>query len=393
VGTERINRYAPILRRVVEKGLWGDSPLFLLDVGASGGIEPHWRVFGDRLRAIGFEPLISEVDRLNRAAEGTDVRYEAAFVTCRDYDALFPPDLRNDRVRSRSNDAFARTSATRAQELLNMNYVEQVFNAGTPITYSDLFVVLDEFIPRDEYGKLDFIKVDTDGHDIEVVLGTEQMLSAGHVLGFSIEAQFHGAPHDSANTFANIDRFMRGHGFTLFDLDVFRYSRAALPAPFIYDIPAQTTSGQVLWGEAVYFRDIGDAEYEQKWPFEMTRERIVKLACLFALFGVPDCAAEMLTVRGDFLDAATRQELLDTLTPPEGPGMPERPSYADYVGRFERDVKSFYPSSKRVPESRPAAPASAAAAKAEKARVANASDAAEEYLAELRARLAELKAR
>lgn len=389
-----MNRHAPILRRIVEQRLWGDAPLFLIDVGASGGIETHWLVFGDLLRAIGFEPLVSETERLNRAAEGTAVRYEAAFVTCRDYDRLFPPDVRNDRVRSRSNDPFPRTSATRAQELLNMNYAESVFNAGTPLVYADRRVVLDEFIPPDQHATVDFIKVDTDGHDIEVVLGTERMLSAGNVLGFSIEAQFHGASHDSANTFANIDRFMRGHGFTLFDLEAFHYSRAALPAPFVYDIPAQTTAGQVLWGEAVYFRDLGDSEYERKWPFEVTRERVLKLACLFALFGVSDCAAELLTVRGDLLDPSVKNELLDLLTPAIEPNG-ERPSYADYVGAFERDPTSLYASSQREARRAAALPASVEPAPLDKAKMpaAKKGETAEEYIAGLRARLAELKAR
>lgn len=39
----------------------------LADVGASGGISKLWHVFGDALRATGFDPLIGEVARLNNA--------------------------------------------------------------------------------------------------------------------------------------------------------------------------------------------------------------------------------------------------------------------------------------------------------------------------------------
>jgi FkbM family methyltransferase len=346
MATERTNWNPPMLRRLVDQRLWGDAPLFLVDVGASGGIEGQWRLFGDALRAVAFEPLVSEVERLNRVEQNPDVVYEAAFVGCRDYDRLFPADLRNDRIRSRSNDSFQRVSATRAADLMRMNYVEEVFNGGAPAVYSDRRVVLDDYFTPDQYGDVDFIKIDTDGHDIEVLLGAQQMMKAGGVLGFSIESQLHGATHDSANTFANIDRLMRGHGFTLFDLEVYRYTRSTLPGPFVYDIPAQTHAGQTLWGEAVYFRDFGDETYQQKWDCLITRERVLKLAALFELFGLGDCAAELLMARGGFLDPAMRTALLDALVPTVAgqTGV----SHADHLASFTKDPQSLYPSRRKV---------------------------------------------
>src|SRR5215216_1816179 len=111
MSTERLNTAPAMLSRIVGDRLWGDSDFFLIDVGASGGIERHWSVFGDRLRAIGFEPLVAEAQRLQQRAAGTKINYEAAFVTCRDFDRLFPPELRNDRIRSKNNDPFQRASA------------------------------------------------------------------------------------------------------------------------------------------------------------------------------------------------------------------------------------------------------------------------------------------
>src|SRR5690606_20933333 len=101
-----------------------------------------------------------------------------------------------------------------------------------------------------------------------------------------VEAQLHGAVHDYANTFSNIDRYLRARGFTLFDLEIYRYSRAALPAPVAIRVPAQTIAGQVHWGEAVYFRDLAHPGYEAMFGIDSTRERLVKLCALFATFGL-----------------------------------------------------------------------------------------------------------
>jgi FkbM family methyltransferase len=335
-----------MLSRILTDRLWGDTDFFLIDVGASGGIERHWSVFADRVRAIGFEPLLAEAERLQQRAAGTRIRYEAAFVTCREFDRLFPPALRNDRIASKNNDPFQRVSAVRAQELMRMNYAESVFNLGAPAVYTDRFVVLDDFIPAADHPSIDFVKIDTDGHDFEVLLGTDAILRSGGVLGMSIEAQFHGAVGEYANTFANIDRFMREHGFSLFDLEVYRYSRAALPAPFVYDIPAQTTSGQVLWGEAIYFRDLAYVDYGRTWAYEITRERVLKLAALYELFGLPDCAAELLVNRRPVVEPDA-EALLDLLASPET-GVAG--AYAEYITTFERDPQALYRGRRRAAE-------------------------------------------
>jgi hypothetical protein len=358
MSTERLNVRPAIIPRVLAERLWGGSDLFLIDVGASGGIGAEWQVFGDRLRAVGFEPLVAEAERLQQRAEGSKLRYEAAFVTCRDFDQLFPLEVRHDPFTSNTNHAFGRVSALRALELMRMNYVQQVFNTGAHAQYADRRIVLDDYLSPRDRESVDFIKIDTDGHDFPVLLGTEGLLRAGGVLGFSVETWFNGAAHDHANTFSNIDRFLRSRGFSLFDLDVYRYSRAALPAPFVYDIAAQTVTGQVMWGEAVYFRDLATDGYEQMWAYTVTRERIVKLACLFDLFGLPDCAAELLIKHRDVL-GETVMPLLNDLARTADTGL----SYEEFIRRFEADPQQMYPSRRasgdtsQPPEAPPLSPA------------------------------------
>ena len=343
----RANSEARLARRVVEQGLWGEDPFFLIDVGASGGIDAAWSIFGARLKAVGFDPLVAEIDRLNRINQQPGVRFEAAFVGARNFDALFPPELRSDAVATQSNDPWARVSAAAAAKQMRDSYVQAVFNAGAPVVLTNRRIVLDDFVAKEEYLAVDFVKVDTDGHDLEVLLGAEKMLLAGGVLGMSVEVQHHGPIHPYANTFDNIDRFMRGHGLTLFDLESYRYSRTTLPAPFVWDIAAQTMSGQVLWSEALYFRDLADPTYEKKWPYTMTSERVLKLASLFDFFGLSDCAAELLVNREGFLQPGVRDELLDLLASGE-PG-----SYAALVAEFSRDYQSFYPSRRNPPPPEP----------------------------------------
>src|SRR5579862_950380 len=58
----------PMTRRLVEAGAFAAAPLLVVDVGARGGIEWFWRVFGDAIRIIAFEPDAQECARLQAEA-------------------------------------------------------------------------------------------------------------------------------------------------------------------------------------------------------------------------------------------------------------------------------------------------------------------------------------
>ncbi len=342
MSTRQTNPNAVLPGRFAKSSQYPLEELFLIDVGASGGIDGFWEAcFGSRLKAVGFDPLIAEVERLNKATRrGSDIRYEAAYVGCPHYDDLFPPNLRRDAVSTKDNTSFPGTSAARAFEAMRMNYVKEVFNAGSEVRLAERTVSLDEYVSQSDIQSVDFVKIDTDGHDIEVILGAEQMLRNQEVLGICVEAQMHGASHPYSNTFANIDRFLREWGFTLFDLDLWRYSRSSLPDKFYYRIPAQTLSGPVQWGEAVYFRDLARPDYEQMHAFRTGIGKKIKLACLFEIYGLPDCSAQVLAQLQQDTGDRFFSTLLDELV---SRYRGSRKPYSEFLAYFDSDPKQFYP--------------------------------------------------
>src|SRR5260370_27105594 len=107
---------------------------------------------------------------------------------------------------------------------------------------------------------------------------------------------------------------MKRHGFMVYSMTVNKYSRAALPAPFVYSFPAQTTWGQALWGDVVFLRDLGAPS--QSMP-ELSVEKIIKLACFYEIFCVPDCAVEVILQTRERIAARVDPgTLVDLVTPP-----------------------------------------------------------------------------
>jgi FkbM family methyltransferase len=316
--------------------------LMLIDVGASGGIDGFWgECFGPKLKAVGFDPLITEVDRLNKARGYGGIRYEAAFVGYPEFDTLFPPALRQDTIANKDNSSFPQTSAAGAAEATQLNSIKEVYNAGAEIRLTDRLISLDGYVRQSDIRSVDFVKIDTDGHDIEVLLGAKQMLREQEVLGICIEAQMHGGCHPYSNTFANIDRLLREWGFTLFDLDLWRYSRRSLPDKFYYKLTGQTITGQIQWGDAVYFRDLARPDYQKMHGFAAGQVKRIKLACLFEIFGLPDCSAQILAQlleeTGDRFFSTLLDELVKNYRG-------SRQSYSKFLEDFNSDPKKFFPS-------------------------------------------------
>jgi hypothetical protein len=84
------------------------------------------------------------------------------------------------------------------------------------------------------------------------------------------------------------------------------------------------------------------AAYERERADAYPAEKLIKLACVFELIGLPDCAAEMLNGFHARLTAFGELEpLLDALTPPfQG----EQLNYREYIARFEQEPGLFLPS-------------------------------------------------
>ncbi len=342
MATARVNYNPSMTKRFVTDGVFKTEPFTVIDVGASGGIEQHWRIFGEQLVAVGFEPLVKECTRLNKVEQSPGVRYHAFFVGSEDYGSLFPDNIVTDRVLGWSNQPFPRTSSVRAQQAMNYSVTKHYNSDDDEIVLTDNVTTLDGFFSTHSIDTIDFIKIDTDGHDYEVLCGARKVLTKYPVLGLFVECQFHGVVHPHANLFSNIDRLLRDEGFSLFDIEVYRYTRACLPGQFVYNIPAQTTSGQVVWGDALYLRDVAAEGYENHWRIQFSPQKLLKLACLFEIYGLPDCAAELLVVRKEGLDGVVNvAQCLDLLAAEMNPSIP---SYAEYNRTFDSALESFFPS-------------------------------------------------
>ena len=314
----------PMTRRLVEARAFAEDPLIVVDVGARGGIESFWKVFGDDIRTIAFEPDPEECARLQAIAEKN---------------VTYLPTALGAESGSRTLHV-ARFSAASSFYPNDKTWCAR-FDIGDSLAIESRTEVRTTTLREALAGRQpDFIKLDVEGAELDVLRGAD----LGAVLGLVSEVRF-SKRMSGCPTFAELDAFCRTAGFELYDLDLYRYTRRALPYPYLYDycddagqpVPGPTVQGQPLIGDALYFRD------------GLATVKPVKLACLFEVFGLNDCAAEVVQAhRSAFAPWADPDVLLGLLVP-EVKG--EKLPFPDHITRHARGDRLVRPTpGRRIPD-------------------------------------------
>lgn len=309
-----INYSPKMTAALVKAGAFEEQPFTVVDVGARGGVASYWSVFGDHLRIIGFDLDPAECARLN----GIDPRTQ-----------YLPFAL--DREARRRTVYVASYSASSSFYRTDASYFDRYTAAQNAVVMAEPTLettTLSAALASIGLHSADFIKVDAEGAELEILQGAQDLLPSvqGILSEVRFTKRFCGCPE-----YWEVEKYLREQSFELYDLDVYRLSRKSLPYPYLYSnyfddgrpAAGPSTQGQVLWADALYMRDLVGAA---------PRERnLIVAACLFEIFGLSDCAAELVVANRDAFGAFVPSDQLLDLLVPEVKG--QHLTYSKYMDR------------------------------------------------------------
>jgi FkbM family methyltransferase len=335
---EGLVSHTPMTDILRERGVFDAHPFVLVDVGCAGGIAEPWRAFGDSLIAHGYDTDIGACEESQARERFPNVHYHARFVGLPESHP-FVQRRRAEAADWPNTNIWGRVTAG---HLAGKQQEDPDASAAGPrLADASTVIGVDEIVRGERLPTVDFLKVDVDGPDLEVLESAREVLADCKVLGVCVEVNWFGSGNPTEHTFHNTDRFLRLHSYALFGLTVRHYSRTDLPAPFVRELYAETRFGQPYQGDAIYVRDLAAPDHDDladSYP----AEKLIKLACVYELIGLPDCAAEVLNRSQPRLAAfGDLEPLLDALTPPL---LGKRLSYREYISAFEQEPHRFLPS-------------------------------------------------
>lgn len=252
------------------------SPLTLLDVGARYGVQTHWRSCNKYLRVIGFEPDSDECRRLNNCE---NLQNDSHYLN------LALSDENGTRTFHQTHDLGLSSLLKPNNRLLNEFPEASRFEITSSTTAN--VTTLDQALETSKIADPDFLKADTQGTELFILKGGRQAIKDS-IFGIEVEVEF-SELYENQPLFSEVDRFLTGIGFSLFDLRTIHWKRK---------IGNQIggRKGQIMHGDALYFKNSGD--FFNNGP--CTAAKLMKAITICIVYGYYDYALFLCNKSADF---------------------------------------------------------------------------------------------
>lgn len=242
------------------------------DVGARGGVTAPWSSFSPMVEVVAFEPDEVEYRYLSKIKEGRIFNY-----------ALY---------RASQKIALNLTKDRGCSSIYkpNMDFLSEFPEADRYIVEDSVTVKaisLDEMFQKAKLRDIDFIKIDVQGAELDVLKGGQRFLKE-YILGMEIEVEFHPI-YQNQPLFNEVDLFIRDElELDLQDLKKYYWK---LPQGVGYG----SAKGKLIFGEALYFRSPENVlKLCEKISKKEAKEKLIMAVFMGSVYGYFDYALSLI---------------------------------------------------------------------------------------------------
>ena len=253
----------------------------VVDVGCRWGFAAAWEALGDHCQVVGFDPDEAECERLRAHYRG---RPQVEVVPVALGAAAGPATLHVTKDPSGNSLYPTVTDVVERFPALAGGHVEH--------TVEVTLTTLDEWCASAGRQRVDVVKIDTQGSELDVLQGAARTLAT--VRAVEVEVEFNPL-YEGVSLFGDIDRYLRSHGFVLWRLrDLAHYAQVGAPTELRttevqhydgYQARFHAGAGQLFWANAFFVRaEVAAPNAALGW------EQLVRDACVTSALGFGDLA-------------------------------------------------------------------------------------------------------
>jgi FkbM family methyltransferase len=238
------NRNAEFTKWVVSAGFLTE-PFVLIDVGVQGGESMRWRPLRDYLVVHGFDPIEEVVEELLEANRSRPNRhYHWMALGNADGERAFYFNPANPTASSMYQQSAGRFDVETTEQCRMV-----------PIRRLDTLLA-EGMIPT-----ADYIKIDVEGFEQDVLLGARELLRKG-VLAVQTETNFNVSPSYPKSHFATVAEIALENHLLVFDLAFNRIPRASFQRALVHKgfapIPEEDAVGSPATVDVLFARNLID---------------------------------------------------------------------------------------------------------------------------------------
>jgi FkbM family methyltransferase len=252
---------------MIGNNILANNPLWIVDVGASGGIDPRWAKFTSSYKGILFEPDPREYDLLkSKSGKHLIVINSALSDSVNIVDFHLCEKQQASSVYLPNTDFLGNFPDVKRFDVINVIRIK-----------TD---TLNNQLKKNDIGEIDFIKIDTQGYELPILKGGGDYLD--NAIGLELEVEF--APlYKNQPLFNEVDSFVREKGFELFDIRRYYWKRKE-------SVNNGSQKGQLVFGDALYFK----SPERVLLTNGITQEKIIRSICVYLVYGYSDLARTLL---------------------------------------------------------------------------------------------------
>jgi hypothetical protein len=230
-----------------------DNFLNILDIGCFGEEVPEQYTSQKNIKFYGVDIDAKNINYLKKKNYNNTnyFFYNNQIVAPKNLD-IFHEAYKHNFKNKYKNIAFE--SATYQKYSLIKPNINQINQKVTDASSKPTKSTIDEIILKNNIDNINFLKIDIDSNDTDVLYGSENLLKNDNLFGVKIEVNFTD-PVSSKNIYEPY-LYLSDHNFVLHKIITNSYASDKIPEKFFYNFSAQNFNGTNWCGDLIFFKTL-----------------------------------------------------------------------------------------------------------------------------------------
>jgi len=165
---------------------------------------------------------------------------------------------------------------------------------------------IDEILLKNNINNVNFLKIDIDGNDVDVLYGCENLLKNDNLFGVKVEVNF-SLPNSSKNIYEPY-LYLSDHNFVLHKIITNRYGSDKIPEKFFYNFSGQNFNGSDLYGDLIFFKTL-----DKNFIKTLDKYKLLNFCRILEIYNLNGMAAEILFESKEKFNSKEIEKYLDKL--------------------------------------------------------------------------------